>query len=62
MLTLAFKSDPVRFQDPAFYVNADPDPEFEDQNKIKKLQLKKYRTGYYFIDQKLQFTYLSRPP
>ncbi len=40
--------------DPEFFLIADPDPGFDDL-KLKKIYSWKF--NYYFLDQKLQFTY-----
>ncbi len=47
-------ADPDTDPDPAFFLIADPDPGFDD------LKLKKnfsWKFNFYFLDQKLQFTY-----
>ena len=62
-------ADPDTDPDPAFFIIADPDsgsgsriripdPGFYDQ-KLKKITAEK--KNYFFLDQKLQFTYPYRP-
>ena len=46
--------DPDTDPDPAFFLIADPDPGFDDL-KLKKINTWKF--NFYFLDQKLQFTY-----
>jgi hypothetical protein len=49
-----FNADPDTDPDPAFFLIADPDPGFDD------LKLKKnysWNFNFYFLEQKLQFTY-----
>ena len=49
-----FNADPDTDPDPAFFLIADPDPGFDDL-KLKKIHSWKF--NFYFLDQKLQFTY-----
>jgi hypothetical protein len=49
-----FNADPDTDPDLAFFLIADPDPGFDDQ-KLKKIYSWKF--NFYFLDQKLQFTF-----
>ncbi len=48
------RTDPDTDPDPAFFLNADPDPGFDDLNLEK---IDSWKFNFYFLDQKLQFTF-----